>query len=349
MWLPKNKPKLDPAIDSPEKRIRFKRTMLKSWQPSTLATMGASLGRYHETCDTLELDEESRAPVRNDVFLIIMAEMVGELSESACRNVYAAVKGWHECNLLAFRADETWLAKVLRAARNEAPLKRPKRPPVTIHILTQILSSFDPDNSLDAAVRACATTMLWGVARSGELTVPAEADFDPKKLLRTTHVRQDADRHGNEVTVFSLPWSKVAHFDGEDVIFAAQPGPLDPVEALHLHLRLNAPAENEHLFTFSTEDGRRLPLSKARFMQRIASAASAASIDVPSGHSFRIGGTLEYLLRGMSFEVVKSLGRWSSDAFRLYLRDHAQVLAPYVQSSANLDKRISEIVLPGVR
>ena len=75
----------------------------------------------------------------------------------------------------------------------------------------------------------------------------------------------------------------------------------------------------------------------------------AAGINAPSGHSFRIGGTLEYLLQGMSFEVMKSLGRWSSDAFRLYLREHAKVLAPYVQLTVNLDKHVRDIVIPAVR
>lgn len=349
MWLPKNQAKVDPAVDTPEMRLSFKRTMLKSWQPATLTTMGANLGRYHATCDDLKLDEESRAPVRCDVFMVVMGEMVGAVSEPTCRNVYAAVKGWHECNLFAFKMDDAWLAKILRAARNEAPSKRAKRPPVTVALLEKILISFDPSNSLDAAVRACALVMLWGIARSGELTVPTESNLEPRKLLRPTHVRSDADRHGNQVTVLSLPWSKVAHFDGEDVIFAAQPGPLDPEDALRAHLRINAPTDDEHLFAFNLPDGRRLPLSKARFMKRIVDAAELAGINAPSGHSFRIGGTLEYLLRGMSFEVVKSLGRWSSDAFRLYLREHAKVLAPYVQPTANLDKRVRDIVIPAAR
>ena len=38
------------------------------------------------------------------------------------------------------------------------------------------------------------------------------------------------------------------------------------------------------------------------------------------GHSLRIGATLEYLLRGVPFEVVNHIGRWSSNSFTLYLR-----------------------------
>ncbi|KAH9913276.1 hypothetical protein B0H21DRAFT_669165, partial [Amylocystis lapponica] len=51
------------------------------------------------------------------------------------------------------------------------------------------------------------------------------------------------------------------------------------------------------------------------------------------GHGLRIGGTLEYLLRGRPFEVVKAIGRWSGDSFQLYLRKHAVILAPYLQDT----------------
>ena len=51
----------------------------------------------------------------------------------------------------------------------------------------------------------------------------------------------------------------------------------------------------------------------------------------------RIGATLEYLLRGVPFDVVKSIGRWSGDSFKLYLRKHAVILAPYLQNAPVFD------------
>ncbi|KAG2128385.1 hypothetical protein BD769DRAFT_1338273, partial [Suillus cothurnatus] len=51
------------------------------------------------------------------------------------------------------------------------------------------------------------------------------------------------------------------------------------------------------------------------------------------GYSLHIGGTLEYLLRGRPFDVIKSMGCWSSEAFTIYLHNHALILAPYIQAS----------------
>ena len=63
-----------------------------------------------------------------------------------------------------------------------------------------------------------------------------------------------------------------------------------------------------------------------------------------TGHSVRIGATLEYLLRGTPLDIMKTMGRWSSDAFLLYLRKHAQILAPYLQSAPEIQRTVAHLV-----
>jgi hypothetical protein len=68
-------------------------------------------------------------------------------------------------------------------------------------------------------------------------------------------------------------------------------------------------------------------------MNRINTVATSLGLTSLKGHGVRIGGTLEYLLHGVPFDVVKSMGQWSSEAFTLYLRKHAVIMAPYLQGS----------------
>ncbi|KIJ60482.1 hypothetical protein HYDPIDRAFT_53896, partial [Hydnomerulius pinastri MD-312] len=75
------------------------------------------------------------------------------------------------------------------------------------------------------------------------------------------------------------------------------------------------------------------PLTRTEFIKRITAAAQKAELPELKGHGIRIGGTLLYLLRGVPFDVVKTMGRWSSEAFTLYLRQHAMIMAPYLQDS----------------
>jgi hypothetical protein len=67
---------------------------------------------------------------------------------------------------------------------------------------------------------------------------------------------------------------------------------------------------------------------------------------IKHGHSIRIGATLEYLLRGVPFEAMKSIGRWSSDSFSKYLRKHAQILRP---SPPRLTSRVSHEQMTVIR
>ncbi|PSS36998.1 hypothetical protein PHLCEN_2v1140 [Hermanssonia centrifuga] len=122
----------------------------------------------------------------------------------------------------------------------------------------------------------------------------------------------------------------------EDITWAAHPsGPIDLEQELENHFRVNNPMPNEHLFSFQ-KGCSHSPLSRKVFLNRLKVAAKNASVPEPSGHSFRIGGTLEYLLAGVSFETVKVAGRWKRDAFLIYLRRHAQILTPYLHEKQQL-------------
>jgi hypothetical protein len=66
-------------------------------------------------------------------------------------------------------------------------------------------------------------------------------------------------------------------------------------------------------------------------------------------HGVRIGSTLEYLLRGVPFDVVKSKGRWQSEAFKSYLREHAQIMAPYMQANVGTYETLVRYAMPPVR
>jgi hypothetical protein len=105
---------------------------------------------------------------------------------------------------------------------------------------------------------------------------------------------------------------------------------------LNNHFQINNPPPNAHLFSYRHLNGLR-PLTKRIFMNRLNVIAASLNLDSLKGHGVRIGGTLEYLLRGIPFDVVKSMGRWGSDAFVLYLRKHAVIMAPYLQRGPVLE------------
>ncbi len=158
---------------------------------------------------------------------------------------------------------------------------------------------------------------------------------------------QVTDRNGLQQTTFHLPWTKVSP-TGEDVFWAQQTGTSGPEHLLRVHLALNRPPQNGHLFAYK-QKGKFWPLTKSAFIRQIHLAVTKASLKPLQGHGIRIGATLEYLLRGVSFEAVKTIRRWASDAFLRYLRKHAAILAIYMQADPVLHEKFITYTLPPIR
>ena len=210
--------------------------------------------------------------------------------------------------------------------------KRKQKEPWTLEYLTKICNGLNSDDPKDIAIRACLTTAFWGTARLGEVTIPNLKAFDAEIHVKPSDLRFGVmDRDNNEQTVITLPWSKVSKEKGEEIYWAHQEGAADPKAALKHHLWINNPPKDAHLFSFKYNGSFR-PMSRHIFLDRIDKVAAKLKLEKLTGHGIRVGSTLEYLLRGLSFKVIKTKGRWRSDAFQGYLRKHAQITAQYMQS-----------------
>lgn len=257
----------------------------------------------------------------------------GSYSGKTLANYSYAIRAWHLLHGAPWRMNHPEMKAALDGAAILAPpsSRKPKRSPLTVDIISAIASQMDLSKPLDAAVYACLTTTFFSAARLGEFTLPTLKAFDPTRHVKRSDILHKQDRHGLKVTIFHLPHTKSA-VDGEDVYWAAQRGVVDPETALANHLAINNPPLNKPLFSWKHPLGLR-PLTRTEFLKRINSAASALDIESLKGHGIRIGAILEYLLRGVPFDVVKSIGRWSSEAFLLYLCQHAVIIAPYIQET----------------
>ena len=75
------------------------------------------------------------------------------------------------------------------------------------------------------------------------------------------------------------------------------------------------------------------PLTRSKFLKQINITAAELGLNSLKGHGIRIGAVLEYLLRGVPFDVVKSIGIWSGESYLLYLHQHVVVIAPFIQGT----------------
>ena len=92
-------------------------------------------------------------------------------------------------------------------------------------------------------------------------------------------------------------------------------GSVCPILAVGNFLALRGSSEVP-LFTFS--DGRLL--TRQQLSSTVQSIFSAGYTGSYSGHSFRIGVATTAAARGVPDHLIKTLGRWSSNAYQIYIR-----------------------------
>ena len=323
--------------------------MARAWEVDMHATYASGLLNFMVFCDMKEIPEAERAPASHILLLSFVSTLAAAYSGSAISNYLYGVRAWHILHGVPWKIEQMEMDTMLKAAEKLTPpsSKRKKRRPYTVDFILAIRQHLDLQKPLDASVFACLSTCFFATGRVGEFTVPKLDGFNPEAHVSKAGVSYDQSRDGQQVTVLRIPRTKVAP-QGEDVCWAKQDGLVDPDAALAHHLEVNTPPDHAHLFAYRYKTGHR-PLTKSKFISELAKAARAAGLEPLQGHGIRIGSTLEYLLRGVPFDVMKVKGRWSSDAFILYLRKHAQILAPYIQAAPAVHDAFTRLMMPAVR
>ncbi|KIJ67286.1 hypothetical protein HYDPIDRAFT_84972, partial [Hydnomerulius pinastri MD-312] len=150
------------------------------------------------------------------------------------------------------------------------------------------------------------------------------------------------------VMKFYIPTTKCALETGEDTQCAPQLGGItDPKAALENHFHVNLAPPDAHLFAWKHPNGLQA-LSKTEVTNQLVTIAKTLNLTNFKGHSLRIGGTLHYLLKGIPFDMVKVMGHWAGDSFTIYLRKHALILAPFLQSRPKALASFNHIAMPPV-
>ena len=330
---------------------RIGEVLEEAYAPNTRSTYGTGLFAFHEFCDYKEIEEKHRAPVDKKVLASFIATYIGTYGGGTIRNFVYGIRAWHVIHGVPWEVNHNELKALLTAGKRLAPpeSKAPAKEPWTLDYLTIICQNLDPNEPRDAAIHACLTTAFWGTARLAEVTVPTLDGFDPRMHVKPSDVQLDTkDINGLKMTNINLPWSKAAHEKGEAIYWAEQEGITDPKAALMNHLKINKPPNNGHLFSFKHQKTLR-PMTKHAIDSALKDILAAHNLPKIPYHGIRVGSTIVYLLRGISFDVVKAKGRWQSDAFKLYLRQHAQIMAPYMQANPKLFDGLVRYSMPPVR
>jgi len=190
--------------------------------------------------------------------------------------------------------------------------------PLRLHHLSTFLSharsSTSYDDLLFITMLSCC---FYGCHRISEL-VPKnnKSLFDWRKIIKRSSLA-----FSNGRVQYRLPYHKSDPFyHGTDVLFTPQ-DIADPVTLLADYISRRDELHGATASLFLREDGSHP--SRSWFDSKFFSVLD----HLFGGHSARAGGATYYASLGLSEDVIQALGRWSSSAWKIYIRENPIIRA----------------------
>ncbi|KAL7278212.1 hypothetical protein ACG7TL_008187 [Trametes sanguinea] len=193
--------------------------------------------------------------------------------------------------------------------------------PITIDLLRRLCESLLDDCLSTVSFRAAITLAFAGFLRCGEFTVDKPTSYDPISHLSRGSVQFLPSASAPTHLVLSLPSSKTDPFrKGVSILIAAAPDAVTcPINALCRLYQLHPQPHNAPLLP--ALDDIAAPLTRPQFITQLKAHLTSLGLDSSnySGHSFRRGAATSAAAVGYADHEIQQLGRWRSDAYKLYI------------------------------
>jgi hypothetical protein len=220
-----------------------------------------------------------------------------------------------------FPTDLSRVKLALKGALRETPTPA-KKLPITIQILREMLSHVQSrfDKHL---IQAVMTLAFFGCFRMGELCIPDNAKFKSDTHLCMGDVTIDSK--SKSLSIFLKQSKTDIHNEGV-FIHVGCSGDKSccaycyMVTYMHFRVSLTLPNDDDAPL-FMSPGGRPLAKSYMVSVTRLLLGLAGHNPALYSGHSFRAGAATTAGDKHFKEWELKMLGRWSSNAYSLYLRN----------------------------
>ena len=315
--------RLSPAgLDLPNLEREASRLIKQGIAPATAHTYRAGTTAYTNFCNRFNF---ALLPASEDQLILFVADLAQTKAYSTIKVYLAAVRHLHIIHNFGNPLEgKLKLDLTLKGTRRDKPRAVNSRLPITPLILRRVKNVLDGEESYSSiTLWAVMCTAFFGFMRSGEFTVKSKSEYNPAKRLSLSDVAMD-NHEAPTLIKLTLRYSKTDQFGlGADIFLSRNDTPICPVQAMVKYLKARGSSEGV-LFI----DERKSPLTKQRLSQDLNCTLMKAKID-PSHyktHSFRIGAATTAAACGIPDSTIKMLGRWSSNAFQVYLQTPAEKL-----------------------
>ena len=230
--------------------------------------------------------------------------------------------------------------KIFRARLDGlAVAKGRRKQPVDFGLATKIVDEVPPHAHDKLVFETLLLTGICGLMRLGELLPASRSEVRPERLLRVGHIQFYPNIFEAKYMTLYIPYSKTDKYGcGETLVIpACNDVKYCPVQ--HMSTLVMGRAIQEPIFVWPTGT----LVTKGAFIRLLRKYLKALGIDYTkySGHSLRRGGAISAKAAGASNELIKILGRWNSEAYKVYLR---QVPGHIQQLNSLLESLITSVI-----
>lgn len=248
----------------------------------------------------------------------------GQVKPDTVQSYLSGIKSYHIDRRLSLSDfDSPRMALIIKGGKRLFSSKKRNRRPITKDILEKITE--DEPLTLDDLNADTAFKVAWaGFLRLGEITYTAteakKTSFKDTKVTRSDISFSEGDQYA----ILRLKRSKTdTEHTGVQIVLAAMGEKTCPVNALRRLFIQDPHPANAPLFRFSSSAFSRQNVV-AILKKRIASIGLSNTSF--SGHSFRKGAAQHAADHGILDENIQRLGRWTSNAFKLYFTTTPETL-----------------------
>ena len=209
-----------------------------------------------------------------------------------------------------------WTHRVRRSLTRRPMHVTPKKQPVTYPLSCRLIDTLDLSKDGDLVFATILLFGILGLFRLGELLRKSPSNWDERRILRRGHV----SRFTTTLVYYRvwLPYSKTdLTGNGCPVYIPSTTSPqYCPVTLMDSYLERVPGIPTDPLFRWPSGT----PVTTGSFIRKLKRHLLMLDIDPDdySGHSLRKGGACTAARAGLSDEMIKMLGRWTSDCFRRY-------------------------------
>lgn len=301
-------------------RLEYERTIAlgSAIDPSTVATYTSALQSYISFCNLHVFPIDPTADTLS-LYVVFMCHHISPRSvASYLSGIANQLEPFFPDIRLATRG--ALMSRTLRGCKKLRSVgtkrKRPLRRSELAALRPKYAAATNHDDRLFFAILL---TGFFGLMRLGELVCPDKIELrDPRKITPRASVEFLGDSYS-----FFLPGHKADRFfEGNRIIIQSSHTADDPLAPFTRYLSSRDRLFPYHQPLWLRADGS-IPTRNwfmARFRKHFADPDVA-------GHSLRAGGATALAEAGIPSHIIQAVGRWASDTFQIYIRQHPVLLA----------------------